>query len=179
MVVRCGLKIQYKGNCSASRGKLRDAEQLSPPPVTEFSIRTKQQKYSFSCILFLQRLYVSLNMRYQLCITISTFAIKNCSVWLLSSTSWCHARGRLALPCIRRKYPKCVKIVKKPCRVCKNLCISPFFELSLFPQEWQVTFVSLTFSQKSDWQVSVWALILPLPMKRIKQSIANNFKSFF
>ena len=50
--------FRQEGNCSVSRGLPSDAEQLSL--VTEFSIRTEQPLY----ILFLQRLYLSLNMRY-------------------------------------------------------------------------------------------------------------------
>ena len=49
---------------------------------------------------------------YQVYTKISTFSIKKCLVWLLSTTSWCHAWGHLIPPGIRRKYPEGVKIAE-------------------------------------------------------------------
>ena len=49
---------------------------------------------------------------YQFYAEISIFFIKKCSVQLLSTTSWCYARGRVTPPGIRRKYLEWVKIAE-------------------------------------------------------------------
>ena len=57
---------------------------------------------------------------YQLYTEITTFSIKKCLVRLPSTTSWCHARGRLTPPGIRRKYPERVKITENLVRYARK-----------------------------------------------------------
>ena len=61
---------------------------------------------------------------YQFYAEISIFSIKKCSVRLLSTKSWSHARGRLTLPCIRRKYPERVKIAENRVGYARNSFLS-------------------------------------------------------
>ena len=69
---------------------------------------------------------------YQFYAEISIFSIKKCSVRLLSTKSWSHARGRLTLPCIRRKYPERVKIAENRVGYARNSFLSyPRFDPSV------------------------------------------------
>ena len=63
-----------------------------------------------------QQTSLSLDMRYFISFTLKQeyfFFIKKYLVQLLSTTFWCHARGRLTPPGIRLKYPEWVKIMEK------------------------------------------------------------------
>ena len=89
--------------------------------------------YSF---FFLQTLplkivFVWYALFYQFYAEISTFSTKKCSVWLLSTTSWRLARGRLTPLNIRRKYPELVKIAENLVGYARKMRLVQRFEYKM------------------------------------------------
>ena len=80
---------------------------------------------------------------YKFCAKISTFSIKKCSCWLLSTTFWRHARGRLTSPRMRRKYPERVKIAENLVGYARN-------QYSSHATREQLVYVRLVLCADSD-----------------------------
>ena len=82
MVVRCGLEITSLGITVRHHRACRSVI----PSDRIFSSQRTTFIDSFTCILFFRQLHLSLNMHcfYEVLVKISQFAVKNCSVRLLS-----------------------------------------------------------------------------------------------
>ena len=130
--VRCGLNIPSREQVFSITRLAEWCRTVIPSDELFNSHRTTIIE-SFSCILLLRPLYLSLDMRYfyQFEAEISTFLIKKCSVRLLSTTLWRHCTRSSYSPWYKTEISRTGESRGKPCRVCKNIMIIHVCEMRI------------------------------------------------